>query len=144
MADITLEQFESEARAFLEANAPRKEAEEHFEWGKGSDKVALFDEKSRDRELDDLKRAQAWRATKFDAGFGWIGGPAAFGGRQLPHAFERAWGALENQYQVPNQSFFGIGLGMVAPTILAHGSDTAKNAYLQAMHRGDLVGCQIF
>jgi len=40
--------------------------------------------------------------------------------------------------------FFGIGLGMVAPTILAHGTDVAKDAYLRAMHRGDLVGCQLF
>mgnify|MGYP006213999759 CR=1 FL=1 len=29
----------------------------------------------------------------------------------------------ESQYKVPNQSIFQIGLGMVAPTILAHASD---------------------
>ena len=47
-------------------------------------------------------------------------------------------------YDVPNQSFFTIGLGMVAPTILAHGSTTAKDHYLQAMYRGDIVACQLF
>ena len=45
---------------------------------------------------------------------------------------------------MPNQSFFTIGLGMVAPTILAHGSELAKDAYLKAMYRGDIVGCQLF
>ncbi len=50
----------------------------------------------------------------------------------------------KSQYEVPNQSFFGIGLGMVAPTILAHGTDSAKDLYLRAMYRGDLVGCQLF
>jgi acyl-CoA dehydrogenase len=33
---------------------------------------------------------------------------------------------------------------MVAPTILAHGSDVAKDLYLQKMYRADLIGCQLF
>jgi alkylation response protein AidB-like acyl-CoA dehydrogenase len=144
MADITLEQFEDEARAFLDANASRKVEEAKFVWGEGQEAVALFDEKSRDGEMEELARAQAWRATKFDAGFGWITGPASHGGRELPHAYDRAWQMLESQYAVPNQGFFGIGLGMVAPTILAHGSDVAKEAYLRKMYRGDIVGCQLF
>ncbi len=39
---------------------------------------------------------------------------------------------------------FTIGLGMVAPTILAHASDRAKDLYLEKLYRGDLVGCQLF
>ena len=39
---------------------------------------------------------------------------------------------------------YGIGLGMVAPTILAHATDEVKDAYLRRMHRGDIVGCQLF
>jgi acyl-CoA dehydrogenase len=144
MADITLEVFEKEARDFLDANATRKEAEKAFVWGEGSDKVAMFEEKDRDTELADVRRACEWRAQKFDAGFGWISGPAQFGGRELPHAYERLWNSLEGQYQVPNQGAFTIGLGMVAPTILAHGSDAAKELYLKAMYRADLVGCQLF
>ena len=50
-----------------------------------------------------------------------------YGGRELPNAYERLWNSLEAQYQVPNQSAFTIGLGMVAPTFLAHGSDAAKD-----------------
>ena len=42
------------------------------------------------------------------------------------------------------QSFFGIGLGMVAPTILAHATDTAKDLYLRRLYRGELVACQLF
>ena len=144
MAAISLDVFEKEAREFLDANATRKEAEKKFVWGEGSDKVAMFEEKERTKELDDLAAACAWRAKKFDAGFGWITGPAAYGGRELPHAYERLWASLESQYQVPAQSFFAIGLGMVAPTILAHGSTAAKDLYLKEMHRGDLVGCQLF
>ncbi len=39
---------------------------------------------------------------------------------------------------------YGVGLGMVAPTILAHGTEEVKERYLKAMYRGDIVGCQLF
>jgi acyl-CoA dehydrogenase len=143
MGQVSLEAFEDEAREFLGAHVRPKE-EERFVWGEGSEKVALFDEKTRERELEDLEQAKVWRAEKFDAGFGWITGPSAYGGRELPHAYDRLWGSLEAQYDVPNQSFFGIGLGMVAPTILAHATPEAKDLYLRRLHRGELVACQLF
>ena len=144
MTQITVEAFESEARDFLDANAPRKEAERKFVWGDGSDKVAMFEERNRTDETNDLQRACDWRGKKYDAGFGWITGPVEYGGRALPGAYEKAWNALEAQYQVPNQSAFTIGLGMVAPTILAHGTESAKQSYLAKMYRADIVGCQLF
>jgi acyl-CoA dehydrogenase len=144
MADVTLEAFEAEARAFLDANAKRKTEPKKFVWGEGDDAISLFDESTREQERAELARAQAWRAKKFDAGFGWITGPAAYGGRELPHAYERLWNHLENQYDVPNQGFFGIGLGMVAPTIKDHATAAVKDAYLRRLHRGDLVACQLF
>ena len=33
---------------------------------------------------------------------------------------------------------------MVAPTILAHAQDHIRERYLPGMHRGDIVGCQLF
>src|SRR5947207_264771 len=102
MADITLQQFEDEARTFLDANAERKEEERKFVWGEGSDSVSLFEERGVEREREELAKAQAWRAKKFDAGFGWVTGPATYGGRELSHAYERAWQHLESQYEVPN------------------------------------------
>ena len=144
MADISLDAFEQHARAFLDANAVKKSAEKKFVWGEGSDKVAMFEERDRETELADVRAAQAWRAKKFDAGFGWITGPTQYGGSELPNSYERLWNSLEAQYQVPNQAAFTIGLGMVAPTFLAHGSETAKDLYLTKMYRGDLIGCQLF
>ena len=140
----TLEAFGVEARAFLDANAPRRESEQRFVWGEGSDAVAIFEEKTREQERTDLAAAQVWRAARYDAGFGWITGPTAYGGRELPVAFQRLWDQLESQHQVPVQSYFMIGLGMVAPTILAHGTPVARDAYLGSMYRGDVVGCQLF
>jgi alkylation response protein AidB-like acyl-CoA dehydrogenase len=144
MQDISPETFEEQARDFLEANNQKKEAARTFVWGEGSDKVAMFDERNRTDESNDLHRACDWRGKKYDAGFGWITGPVEYGGRGLPGAYEKAFNALEAQYQVPNQGAFTIGLGMVAPTILAHGSETAKQRYLAKMYRADIVGCQLF
>ncbi|MEY2581229.1 MAG: hypothetical protein QOE09_1078 [Ilumatobacteraceae bacterium] len=144
MQDISPETFEEQARDFLEANNQKKEAARTFVWGEGSDKVAMFDERNRTDESNDLHRACDWRGKKYDAGFGWITGPVEYGGRGLPGAYEKAFNALETQYKVPNQGAFTIGLGMVAPTILAHGSETAKQRYLAKMYRADIVGCQLF
>jgi acyl-CoA dehydrogenase len=144
MSQPTLEQFQADALAFLEANAPRKEAEKKFVWGEGNDKVAMFEEKDRQSEKLDVAEACAWRRKKFDAGFGYVFGSEQYGGRGLPVAYSRAYDALEAKYEIPNQSCFTIGLGMVAPTIVDHGSDIARELYVRKMYRGDIVGCQLF
>ena len=144
MSQPTVEQFHAEALAFLEANAPRKEAEKKFVWGEGADKVSMFEEKDRKSETHDVTLACAWRQKKFDAGFGYIIGPEQYGGRGLPAAYSKIYESLEANYEIPNQSCFTIGLGMVAPTIVAHGSDMARETYVRKMYRGEIVGCQLF
>jgi alkylation response protein AidB-like acyl-CoA dehydrogenase len=140
---ISLEAFTDDARAFLTANATER-PEEKFIWGEGSDQVSLLDEKTAEQEAAEIRDAKVWKATEFDAGFGWITGPAEYGGRGLPVAYERAYNAARGRYTIPNQQPFGIGLAMVAPTILAHAIDDVRERYLPGMHRGDIVGCQLF
>ena len=141
---ITEEAFAEEARAFLAANAKPREIETKQEWGKGSDNVSLFAEKTPQQEKEEVERAKEWRQKVFDAGFGWITGPSQYGGRELPASYERLYGSIEAGYQTPSQGAFGIGLGMVAPTILAHATDKAKDLYLRSLWRGEIVGCQLF
>ena len=141
---MELNEFTQRATKFLDANLPRKEAARAFVWGEGSDNMSMFEEKSREAEQEMVETAKAWRTKKFDAGFGWITGPTQFGGAGLTAAHERAYAAVESNYKVPNQSIFTIGLGMVAPTLLAHGTDAAKEKFLKAMWRADIVGCQLF
>jgi len=141
---IGVEEFAAAAREFLEANAPRKEAQRAFVWGEGSDNVAMFEERDRDAEMRIVAEAKRWQAARFDAGFGWITGPTEFGGAGLTAAHERAYAAVERDYRTPSLGVFQIGLGMVAPTILAHATQHAKDLYLRAMWRADIVGCQLF
>jgi alkylation response protein AidB-like acyl-CoA dehydrogenase len=137
------DQFAADALEFLQANAaPRVEVKTG--WGEGSDRINLLAEKTREEERAELEEAKAWRRKVFDAGFGWITGPEQYGGRALPSSYERAYQALEGGFDVPSQAPFGIGLGMVAPTILAHATPGVKERYLRAMWRADIVGCQLF
>jgi acyl-CoA dehydrogenase len=145
MADVSLEDFSEEVTAFFDANAKRKEAEdEPFVWGEGEDDIGLFEEVDRDREKRELAEAQEWRAKRYDAGLGWITGPTEYGGRALTAAHDRVYATIEPKYDIPRQNFFGIGLGMVAPTILAHAQPHIRDRYLAKMYRGDIVGCQLF
>ncbi len=140
----TEEAFRTEAREFLDAHCKPRERESTRKWGEGSDKVSVFEEKSAEAERRDVANAKAWRASMFDAGFGWITGPTQLGGRGLPGAYQKMYDDEASRFSTPNLGMFQIGLGMVAPTILAHASESAKEAYLAKMWRGDIVGCQLF
>ncbi len=138
------EEFEAEVRAFLDANAQLRGEDRGFVWGEGSDDAALFEEVDREAEQRELERAKAWRRLKFDHGFGWISGPTELGGRGLPRSYERIFNNLESRYDVPATGFFGIGLGMIAPTIATHAQPEVAAELLPKMYRGDIVACQLF
>lgn len=146
MSDISLDDFKAEVTAFLDANAERRAEEKkaEFVWGEGSDEVALFEEIDREKEKVELDKAKAWRAKRYDAGLGYITGPLEYGGRGLTTAHERTYQTLEAKYAVPDMGFFGIGLGMVAPTIKDHARPEVATELLPKLYRGDLVACQLF
>lgn len=140
---ITEEEFQAEAMEFLEANASPRVAI-NSGWGEGSDEVAILEEKDRAQELEELAAAREWAKTRFEGGFGWITGPPELGGRGLPRSYQRLYDSLESRFETAPQTIYGIGLGMVAPTILAHATDPVKERYLAPMYRGDIVACQLF
>jgi alkylation response protein AidB-like acyl-CoA dehydrogenase len=39
---------------------------------------------------------------------------------------------------------FAVGIGMVGPTLIAHGTEAQQERYLRPMLRGDEVWCQLF
>ncbi len=141
--EVSEDEFRAEAEGFLGANArlkpPRRTA-----FGEGSDEVSLFPERSVEQEADEVAEAMSWARKVFDAGFGWITGPRSYGGRGLPRSYEALYRSLEARYETPSQAPRLIGLGMIAPTILAHGTEAAKRRYLRALYRGEIIACQLF
>ncbi|NNF55853.1 MAG: acyl-CoA dehydrogenase [Acidimicrobiales bacterium] len=144
MAPITVREFRERAEEFLATNADRKPPRESFVWGEGADDPALFEETDREAEKLALEAACGWRAKRFQAGFGYITGKEIFGGAGLTKAHETAYEIAESRYRIPDQSFFTIGLGMVAPTIAAHATPTAAADLLPKMYRGEILGAQLF
>jgi acyl-CoA dehydrogenase len=55
------------------------------------------------------------------------------------------YNAVESEFDVPDATQLSVvGLGMVGPTILAHGQPELADAVLPAMYRGDQIACQLF
>ena len=133
--------FLAAAASFIQAAAARRTGTTS---APAPERVALFTDLTPQEEQAELEAARAWRQERFDAGFGWLSGPVEYGGAGLSAAHERAYYKLERARTFPPQRIYDIGLGMVAPAILTFGTDVAKDRYLRAMHRGDIVGCQLF
>ena len=70
-----LDVFRKEAREWLEANGelrptvstPTEEGESGFEWGVGSDNVAVFHNRTTAQEQAMISASQRWQRRKFDA-----------------------------------------------------------------------------
>jgi len=132
----SIEEFTTAARAFLDACASRRTSSR----GQEPDRVGLF----RGSTAEEAHAACAWQRRAFDAGFGWISGPRELGGAGLPSSYERAYLALEREYDVPSKAPLTVSLGMVAPTIAQFGTDQSRDRWVRALRRGDAVGCQLF
>jgi alkylation response protein AidB-like acyl-CoA dehydrogenase len=124
--------FRKEVRAWLDANAERL--------GPGERAPGLAEGRS---SPGGVQRAQAWQAKKADAGWACITWPKEYGGRGATAIQSVIWNQEEARYKTP-ANIFGIGQGMLGPTIMAHGSDEQKQRYLRPMLRGEEIWCQLF
>jgi alkylation response protein AidB-like acyl-CoA dehydrogenase len=72
--------------------------------------------------------------------------PAGLGGQGLPRslqsAVDREFEAAGAPTNHPERN--GIGLGMAAPTILAHGTPEQKQRWLRPLWTGEEIWCQLF
>jgi acyl-CoA dehydrogenase len=137
-------EFAREAREFLDAHAARAE-QAKFCWGEGDDTVAYFHDDPPDVTERKLHAAKDWQRAKYDHGYGWISGPPEYGGRGLSPVHELVYNSVESEYDVPDTGTLSVvGLGMIGPTILAHGQQAIRDRYLPAMYRGDVIACQLF
>lgn len=139
-----LDGFADECSRFLGRFPRRSRTMSEFEWGVGPDDVALFEEDDRAVEAEQMAEVRAWRRTLHEHGLSWITGPKEYGGRELPSAFQRRFDSLARDYEVPASTKLTVSLGMVAPTILAHGTTLAKEEYLERLFSGELIACQLF
>jgi acyl-CoA dehydrogenase len=93
--------------------------------------------------LTPLALAKLWQKRKFDAGWACIGWAPEYGGRGASAIQEVIWRQEEARYDVP-LSFFLIGQGMIAPTLMAWASEEDKARYLPPLASGEEIWCQLF
>jgi acyl-CoA dehydrogenase len=140
-----MDEFVRSVREFLDAAAERRSAGPEIEWGSGSDRISYFSADPPDVAAAKVDAARAWQRRRYEAGFGWITGPAEYGGAGLSTVHELVYAGIEAEYAVPDTGVLAvIGLGMIGPTILTHGTPELAQRYLPAMYRGETIACQLF
>ncbi len=99
----------------------------------------------RDEDEDDAGQlvGKRWQALKADAGFAGIQWPVEYGGRGLSGHLAGVFKQEEARYDVPANSF-QVGVDMVGPTLIGHGTPAQCQRHLDPIKRGDEVWCQLF
>ena len=126
--------FRAEARAWIQANAP-KHLQPELELA-GFGQPAL-------RSGDVLAASKAWQKTKSDAGWACLHWPQEYGGRGASPIERVIWQQEEGVYGKLAGTFI-IGQGMIAPTLMAYVAEPHKQRYLPPLASGEEVWCQLF
>jgi alkylation response protein AidB-like acyl-CoA dehydrogenase len=123
-----------EARQWLEANAVPKGSADDFSSGiwSGDHSEDVY-----------VERCRAWQATLARGGWAGITWPREYGGRGGRPIDSVIFNQEQSRHGVSNGAF-AIALGMVGPTILAHGTEAQKRRFLPPMLRGEEIWCQLF
>lgn len=123
--------YRAKVRSWLDANATLRNPD--------ASKANALDE----AEGDVIAQAKAWQARKTDAGWACLRWPKEYGGQDATPIESVIFGQEEGRYDLP-PSIYGIGHGMLGPTIMAHGTDEQKERFLPNMVKGEEVWCQLF
>jgi alkylation response protein AidB-like acyl-CoA dehydrogenase len=123
-----LVEFRAGVAAWMQANAPRKGSAEDFTIG---------------RDAAFVEGCRRWQGQLFEAGWAGISWPAEFGGRGLSALFDLAFRREQARFGVSTAAF-DVGIGMVGPTLMVHGTPAQKADHLPELLAGREVWCQMF
>jgi alkylation response protein AidB-like acyl-CoA dehydrogenase len=90
-----------------------------------------------------LAARRAWQGKLAEGGLAGVTWPKEFGGQGLGPVEQVITQQEISRARVPG-ILDVIGVGMLGPTIIAHGTDEQKSRYLGPMLHGDEVWCQLF
>jgi alkylation response protein AidB-like acyl-CoA dehydrogenase len=129
--------FRAEARAFFESVAKRRTDDDET-----GNYFAMADDDP-ETHARHVERCREWQRCLHDAGWAGITVPPEYGGRGGERWQERIFRQEQARYNV-DTGLFAVGLGMVVPTILVHGTEEQKQRYVPPLLRGDEIWCQLF
>jgi len=90
-----------------------------------------------------VRRCQEWQRKLYDAGWAGISWPEAHGGRGGTVGEARIFAREQAHFEV-DTGVFAVGIAMVGPTLMTHGTPAQQERYLRPLLRGDEVWCQLF
>jgi alkylation response protein AidB-like acyl-CoA dehydrogenase len=126
--------FRTEARQWIDANAPRQYETELSKSSLGRIKL---------KHDDIVTIGKAWQKRKADARWVCLHWPKQYGGRGATPVERVIWQQEEGIYGKLS-SPFQIGEGMCGPTVMAYGSEADKRRYLPKIASGEEIWCQLF
>jgi alkylation response protein AidB-like acyl-CoA dehydrogenase len=94
-------------------------------------------------EAAHVEACRRWQRTKAENGWAGLTWPVEYGGRGLTGLQQGIFLEEERSFDVPT-GMFAQAIGMMGPTIIAHGTEEQKKTFLPAILRGDQVWCQLF
>jgi alkylation response protein AidB-like acyl-CoA dehydrogenase len=121
--------FRQQARAWLERHASLRDGGAHR-----TDDVAL---------ADHIEACRKWQAVLCEHGWAGITWPGEFGGRGGTAVQAAIFAEEQAKFDVATGAF-AVAVGMVGPTLIAHGSPDQQQRWLGPMLSGDHVWCQLF
>jgi len=126
--------FRAEVRAFLAANAePRRD----------SDPWAVNFHTSEEEARRHFEAVRDWQRKLFEAGLAGLAYPREYGGRGGEAWHQRVFDEEAAAYAIP-RGYITSTIAMLAPTLLAHGSEEQRRRYLPRLLSGEDAWCQLF
>ncbi len=95
------------------------------------------------QELKTLAERTAWHRRLYDAGYVGMGWPRAYGGRDATPV-QQAIVADEMARVNAPPPINGLGIGIVGPTIIVHGTEAQKQRYLRKILTAEELWCQLY
>jgi alkylation response protein AidB-like acyl-CoA dehydrogenase len=126
-ADLELEEFRTEAKAWLAGSFPPSLA------GKGA--AAMTD------ALADSADLRAWKKAIGEKGWATPTWPTQYGGGGLSQSKARVLTQEMGKIGAFNPLMFGMGITMIGPTILDYGTEAQKAKHIPPIVRGEVRWC---
>ncbi|MDP7066223.1 MAG: acyl-CoA dehydrogenase family protein [Acidimicrobiales bacterium] len=93
---------------------------------------------------DDLDEGRRYLANTVAGGWHVPTWPVEHGGQDASASHNARIGRVLREFIVPDLYPFAIGLGMVGPALLTHGSSTQQTEWLKPIASGESIWCQMF
>jgi alkylation response protein AidB-like acyl-CoA dehydrogenase len=127
--------WREEVRKWLDANAERRP--------EGEETVPDILGEDAEDPAAVIAEAKAWQKKLYESDYGAITWPKQFGGREATPMQAFIFNQEMAHYDVPIGTYT-IGLGMIGPTLMSHGTPDQQERFIPHMVEGSEIWCQLW